>query len=109
MKSNMGGMGGFSNMGGFQNMNNGNMKFNMSSNGGNIDPNEIFSMFMGGGGLGGFGGFGNKGKKTKMNMDEFGGFGGFGGFDGFDMGNMGGFSQKFKPQAQSNKASKWVF
>jgi hypothetical protein len=25
------------------------------------------------------------------------------------MGNMGGFSQKFKPQAQSNKASKWVF
>lgn len=96
-------------MGGFQNMNNGNMKFNMSSNGGNIDPNEIFSMFMGGGGLGGFGGFGNKGKKTKMNMDEFGGFGGFGGFDGFDMGNMGnmgGFSQKFKPQAQSNKASK---
>lgn len=69
-----GGMGGFSNMGGFQN--GGNMKFNMNSNSngqnmGNIDPNEIFSMFMGSGGLGGFGGgFGqNKGKKTKMNMD----------------------------------------
>lgn len=38
MKSNMGGMGGFSNMGGFQNMNGGNMKFNMSSNGQNFDP-----------------------------------------------------------------------
>ena len=86
----MGGMGGFSNAGGFSNMNGGNTKTTFKMNGqnmGNVDPSEIFSMFMGKG-MGGFGGFGGMG-----------GMGGMGGIP--DMGRGSPFGDS------TNKNNKW--
>lgn len=110
----MGGFSGFTNMPG----GGGRTTFKMSGNGAGMDPNEIFKMFFGSGGMSGMSGMNGMGgakfgrKTSGNNGSNAHGFS-MGGFDDDDLGglfgNMGGFNFKNFGGQQGQGGSSYKF